>query len=281
MRSLLTEATEHLANWRHNCWRLLYGPSRARTELGQTIARTLSDGVTPWGSDPLETVWRSSQLQYLAVLEHVRAAAALLVPPFRTWSVGAEVRVAVEAAAQSCWLMDLAIPDGLTRVGRYYTTRLYASRQLEYTYKKTNPPFPISEYGKTSTDIKSEAANLGLTPRLDKKNEIIGYEREVQPKADDVVQAIIGGNGAYSLMSGFSHAEFWSLLAGYKTDMSSPLGLSSDAQEAAAEDYVYLVRTCLQSLFKPLDAAYDMFGGNALLNDLYALQMDVTRLLGP
>lgn len=182
--------------------------------------------------------------------------------------MGAEVRVAAEAAAQSCWLTDLSVPDGLTRVGRYYTLRLHASRQLEYTYSRVKPPFPVTDFGKTSARIESEAASLGLAPRRDKKQKVIGYENQVHPLPGRMVQDIVGGNGACSLLSGFSHAEFWSLLGGYQVDMSSPLGLSARGHEASAEDFLYLVRTSLQALFKPLDHACAMFGGNALANDL-------------
>lgn len=82
MRTLLSEVTEHFARQRYDSWRQAYGRSRARTEATETAGCYRRDGVTSWGAAPLEVVWRASQLQYIAVLEHVRAAAALLVPPF-------------------------------------------------------------------------------------------------------------------------------------------------------------------------------------------------------
>jgi len=207
-----------------------------------------SDGVTPWGEAPMEVVWKGSELLYVAVLEYTRAAARLMVPTFRTWAPSTEARSATEAAAQVLWLFDPKVAEGRTRIGRYYTLRLYAARQLEYTYNKVKPVGPVHEYGKPSPDIEAEAALLGLTPVLDKKNDTVGYEGQKMAKIDELVQEVVGGNSTYSVLSGSAHSEFWSMLGGYQGKPPSPHGVSADEHEADPEGYVFLARTCLQAM---------------------------------
>lgn len=44
-------------------------------------------------------------------------------------------------------LLDPEVPEGRIRVGRHYTLRLYAARQLEYTYGKVQPDGQLDEFG--------------------------------------------------------------------------------------------------------------------------------------
>jgi hypothetical protein len=101
MHKLLIEVAEDIAQRSVDAWRPAFGSSPALREAAAIATLTCSDGVTPWGHTPLEVVWKASELRYIAVLEHARAAAWLLVPPFRTWAPGAEVRAAVEASLAS------------------------------------------------------------------------------------------------------------------------------------------------------------------------------------
>jgi hypothetical protein len=149
MHNLLTEVTDDIAQRSVDAWRPAFGTSRARQEAEAIAAFKCSDGVTPWGQEPMEVVWRASELLYVAVLEHARATAQLLVPPFRTWAPSAEVRVAVEAAAQAARLFDPKVSDGRTRVGIYYTLRLHAARRWQYTFTRVNPGGQLHEYGMT------------------------------------------------------------------------------------------------------------------------------------
>jgi hypothetical protein len=143
MHKLLIEVAEDIAQRSVGAWRPAFGSSPARREVATIAALTRSDGVTPWGQAPMEVVWKASELLYMAVLEHARAAAWLLVPPFRTWTPSAEVRAAVEAAAQVAWLLDPTVSDGRTRIGRYYILRLHMARQLEYTYNKGSSLYQV------------------------------------------------------------------------------------------------------------------------------------------
>ena len=161
MHALLTEVTEDFARRSVEAWRPAFGSSPGRREAEATAILMRSDGVTPWGQAPMEVVWKASELMYAATLEYTRAAARLMVPPFRTWAPNTEVRSAVEAAAQASWLVDPQVPDGQTRIGRYYAMRLYAARRLEYTYKKVNPIGQLHEYGMPPGDVEAEAALLG------------------------------------------------------------------------------------------------------------------------
>jgi hypothetical protein len=165
-------------------------------------------------------------------------------------------------------------------VGRYYTLRLHASRQLEHTYNEVNPDDPISNYGKPPADVEAEAAVLGLAPVLNRRQQVIGYESQIMPKVIDLVREIVGDNGMYSILSGSSHAEFWSLLGGYQGQAPSPLGLSTQAHAGESESFLPIVRACLQALFKPLDHAWQLFGRNVLANDLTRLHKRAVDLIG-
>src|SRR4051794_32461764 len=99
MHELLTEVTADIAQRSVGAWRPAFGSSPGQQEATATAALIRSDGVTPWGTTPIEVVWKAGELLYMAVLERARAATRLLVPPFRTWAPSAEVRAAVEAAA--------------------------------------------------------------------------------------------------------------------------------------------------------------------------------------
>ena len=238
-----------------------------------------SDKVTPWGRAPIEVVWKAGELLYVAVLEYVRATAALLVPPFRTWAPTTVARSAVEASAQALWLLDPKIP-GRIRVGRYSTMRLYAARQLEYTHGKVSPGDPLHIYGTPPANVAAEAGALGLKPVTNKNSNAIGYEGEKPKSINTLVQAVVGGNGAYSLLSGSAHSEFWSLLGGYQNQGPSPFGVSVEQQEAEVASFVPLVRACLQALLKPIDHACELFDRRALANDLQRVFTKIVALMG-
>lgn len=280
LHALLSEVTDDLAARSADAWRPTFRLSQGRREAESTATLKRSDGVTAWGQAPIQVVWKASELIYVAVLEYARAAAAIMVPPFRTWAPSTEVRAAVEAAAQISWLFDLKVPDGRTRVARYYTMRIYAARQLEYTYCKVQPKEPLHNYGMPLADVEAEAASLGLAAVLNKKNEVIGYEHQRVQKIDDLVQDIIGGNGAYSVLSGSAHSEFWSLLGGYQGQAPSPLGTSADEHESDPESFIPLVRACLQALFKPIDNACEMFDRPTLAIDLNRMYKNAVAVTG-
>lgn len=280
MHDLLAEVTDDLAKRSITAWGPAFGTSPAVKEAEDTAAILRSDGATAWGTAPMEVVWKAAQLLYVAVLEYARAAAMLMVPPFRTWAPVTEVRSAVEAAGQASWLLDPKVPEGRTRVGRYYTLRLYAARQLEYTYGRIQPEEQLHEFGMPPSGVEAEAGSLGLVPVVNKKNDCIGYEDQQMAKIDGLAQEIVGGNGAYSLFSGAAHSEFWSLLGGYQGGMPSPLGISGAEHEADPGSYVPVVRACLQALFKPIDYAAEMFDRPALARDVSRMYRDVVGLLG-
>jgi hypothetical protein len=280
MQALLAELTEDFARRSAEAWRPAFGSSRGRREADSVSGLMRSDGVTPWGTAPMEVVWKASELLYVATLEYTRATARLMVPPFRTWAPTTEARSAVEAAAQALWLFDLQVPDGRTRIGRYTAIRLYAARQLEYTYNKVQPAGQLQEFGTPPADIEAQAALLGLTPVLNKKNVIIGYERQQAQKIDDLVQEVVGGNSTYSVLSGTAHSEFWSLLGGYQGKPPAPMGISDDEHEADPESFAPLVRACIQALFKPIDNACEMFDRGTLAKDLERLYKRAVEVMG-
>jgi hypothetical protein len=280
LRALLTEVTADLAQRSADAWHPAYGSSQARAEADEVTGRLRSDGTTPWGSAPVEVIWKAGELLSAAVLEYARAAAALMVPPFRVWAPGAEARAAVEAAAQLTWLLDPSVSGALTRVGRYYALRLYSARRLELTYSRVGPADPLGLYGKSVDDIQSEAASLGLSRVLNRKSEAIGYEGQKFPGLDQISNEITGANGAYSVLSGSSHSELWALLSGYQDRPASPFGLSAEEHAADAESLVPVVRVCLQALFKSLDCASRVFGRGALVADLQRLHEETVAALG-
>ena len=157
--------------------------------------------------------------------------------------------------------------------------RLFAARRLEYTYNKVKPTGQLHEFGTPPADIEAQAAQLGLTPVLNKNNDVIGYEGERAQKIDDLVQNVVGGNNAYSVLSGATHSEFWSLLGGYQGRPPSPIGLSEDEHEADPESFVPLVRACIQALFKPIDNACEMFDRGALAKDLDRLNKRAVEVM--
>lgn len=186
----------------------------------------------------------------------------------------------MEAAAHVLWLFDPQVPDGRTRIGRYYTMRLAAARQLEYTYNKVKPDGQLQEFGMPPADVEAEAALLSLVPVLNRKSDTIGYEGQQAQKIDDLVQEVVGGNSAYSVLSGSAHSEFWSLLGGYQGMPPSPFGVSDDEHEADPESFVPLVGACLQALFKPIDQARVMFDRGALAGDLDRVQRRAVAVMG-
>ena len=158
--------------------------------------------------------------------------------------------------------------------------RLYAARRLEYTYNKVNPIGQLHEYGMPPADVEAEAALLGLTPVLNKNNDAIGYEGQQAQKIEDLVQEIVGGNSAYSVLSGSAHSEFWFLLGGYQGKPPSPVGVSAAEHEADPESFVPLVRACLQALFMPIDYACEMFDRGALAKDLDRVYRRAVAVMG-
>jgi hypothetical protein len=83
MRELLTEVTDDISRRSVEAWRPAFGTSRARKEAETIAAFKCSDGVTPWSQAPMQVVWKASELLYIAVLEHARAAARLLTSATR------------------------------------------------------------------------------------------------------------------------------------------------------------------------------------------------------
>lgn len=280
-RELLSEVTSTLGHRCTDIWRPAYGPCTARRERDEVGSRLRSDGVTPWGPAQMEVVWKAAELLSTAVFEYARAAAVLMVVPFRTWAPGLEVRAAVEAASQLAWLLDPTLPDGLTRVGRYYTLRHHDAGQLEYTYNQVKPDGPLSDYGKSRAEVEAEAAILGLTPVVNKNSDIIGYQGQKPPKLHELVQEIVGDNGSYSLLSGTAHSELWALLGDYQHHSPRSEGLMAEEHSDQAEAFIPLTRACLQALFKPLDLVWMLFDRQLLRHDLASLYKKVSDLLGP
>ena len=280
MQALLAQVTEDFAQRSVDAWRPAFGLSPGQREADDAAVLLRNDGVTPWGSAPLEVVWKACELLYAATLEYTRATAGLMAPPFRTWAPATEARSAVEAAAQAFWLFDLQVKTGRKRVGRYTAMRLYAAHRLEYTYDEVKPTGRLEEFGTPPADIEAQAALLGLTPILNKNNEVIGYEDEQAKKIDKLVQDLVGGNNAYSVLSGAAHSEFWSLLGGYQGRPPTPAGLSPDEHESDPESFVPLVRACLQALFKPIDLACEMFDRGALAKDLDRIYKRAVGVMG-
>jgi hypothetical protein len=280
MHDLLAEVTDDLAKRSITAWGPAFGTSPALKEAEDIAAILRSDGVTAWGTAPMEVVWKAAQLLYVAVLEYARAAAMLMVPPFRTWAPVTEVRSAVEAAGQASWLLDPKVPEGRTRVGRYYTLRLYAARQLEYTYGKIQPEGQLHEFGMPPSGVEAEAGSLGLVPVVNKKNDCIGYEGQQMAKIDGLAQEIVGGNGAYQPVLGSGSLGVLVTARRVPGRDASPLGVSRAEHEADPGSYVPVVRACLQALFKPIDYAAEMFDRPALARDVSRMYRDAVGLLG-
>jgi hypothetical protein len=177
-------------------------------------------------------------------------------------------------------LFDLQVRDGRKRVGRYAAMRLHAAHQLKYTYDKVKPAGQLQEFGTPPADIETQAALLVLTPVLNRNNDVIGYESEQAKKIDALVQDLVGGNNAYSVLSGAAHSEFWSLLGGYQGKPPTSASLSPDEHEADPESFVPLVRACLQALFKPIDRACEMFDRGALAKDLERIYQRAVEVMG-
>ena len=94
------------------------------------------------------------------------------------------------------------------------------------------------------------------------------------------MQEIVGGNSAYSVLSGSAHSEFWFLLGGYQGKPPSPVGVSADEHEADPESFIPLVRACLQALFMPIDYACEMFDRGALAKDLDRVYRRAVAVMG-
>lgn len=159
IRALLREILDDLADRSPEVWGATFDSPAAR-EITSMETEPRADG-TPWGSAPLESVWKTAELLYAAALEFARATQALLVPPFRAWAPAVQARAALEAAAQAWWLLDPSIV-GRGRIGRLFLLRYADSKDLEDAHRYVGAAGPITAYGKPRRRLESEADLLQL-----------------------------------------------------------------------------------------------------------------------
>jgi hypothetical protein len=165
-------------------------------------------------SDPLTDDW--VVLHSLALAEHVRQAQGeadfvVLVPGYGVAVI--EVKSHTKLAR---------LPDGRWRLGSLPPTGRGPFQQADEQMHS------IRRY------LRSRGADLRTVLQAQ--------------KIEDLVQEIVGGNSAYSVLSGSAHSEFWFLLGGYQGKPPSPAGVSADEHEADPESFIPLVRACLQAL---------------------------------
>jgi hypothetical protein len=278
LQRLLLEVTDDLACRSQDIWRPTFD-SVGDKEADLAAAELRSDGTTLWGPGPSQVVWATSELLYVAVLEHARAVVPLLSPPFRVWASCVQTRATLEAATQIYWLLDPAVTDGRMRVGRLYTLRLASSKELKKAHAKVQPPGPITDYGKPPADIEAEASVLGLTPVPTNNGAVIGYEGQRALGYAARVEDMLGEGATYSVLSGAAHAEIWSLLSGSQGKLPSPFGLSDAEHAAEVEDLAPNVMQCLRALIDPLDRVCQLFDRRAVARHLHKLTKRIHGVL--
>jgi len=257
--------------------------SEGEDEVKATSQLSRTDG-SPWGENPLSTVFPVSAMLIDTVIQNVDAFHVLLESrPRSTLALDAQARAALEAAAQAWWLLKPRI-GGRARVARLYVLRRSSASRFEQTAQKMGLP-PASGYGALVQNLDDYyQGELGLVPMLSRKDNWIGCENQKALDYTTLVKEFmeqIGqdpASGPYAYYCGASHAELWRIQHSYD-EVQRPDGQVVWIPSAPVATVNAAVSVCADALTYPVARALALLGRGASCTELHYLRQPLRSAL--
>jgi len=257
--------------------------SEGEDEIKATSRLSRTDG-SPWGENPLSTVFPVSAMLIDTVIQNVDAFHVLLESrSTSTLALDAQARAALEAAAQAWWLLEPRV-GGRTRVARLYVLRRSSASRLQQTAQKMGLP-TASGYGTLIQDLDDYyQGELGLVPMLSQNGNWTGCENQKPLDYTKRVKAFmeqIGqdpASGPYAYYCGASHAELWRIQYSYD-EVQRPDGQVVWVPSAPVATVNAAVSVCVDALTYPVARALALLGRGASCAELHHLRQPLRSAL--
>ena len=189
--------------------------------------------------------------------DHAFALTRLLVEPVTAVAPWTCARGGLEAAALSCWLLEVSVSPR-KRVGRSYAYRYDGLREQEKLARASGDQTSLERVVKRIDEVEQQAVELGYQPIVNKHGERVGIA-EIMPSKTACIEIAVGQETFYRILSAMAHSQLSALIQlGFLAfDPTIPTlrrkGMNADAAAV-------LLLTAADSLTKPLWARAQLFG---------------------
>jgi hypothetical protein len=257
--------------------------SDAEDEVKKTSRLLRTDG-SPWNESPLSTAFPVAGMLIDTVIQNADAIHVLLESrATSTLALDAQVRAALEAAAQAWWLLEPGI-GGRSRVARLYVLRRSSASRLEQTAQKMDLA-SAAGYGAEVQQLDALYQDqLGLAPTLSSKGNWVGCEKQMAFDYTTRVKAFmeqIGQDpaaGPYAYYCGASHAELWRIQYSYD-EVQTPGGQTIFVPRAPLVTVNAAVSVCVDAVTYPVARAFALLGRGASSTALHHLVRPIRTAL--
>jgi hypothetical protein len=145
----------------------------------------------------------------LLVADQLAALVRELSPPILSLSPWTTLRMILEAAALSAWLLDPSV-DAMTRVRRSFAHRFKGLVEQKGAAKSMSPA-DLIEAERQLDALVASADALGFPPLLDKNSKRNGAGVRM-PNSTDLVTDVFDAGILYKILSAFVHGHSWACL---------------------------------------------------------------------
>jgi hypothetical protein len=156
-------------------------------------------------AEQLSVAYSQGQLLIESAADHALAVTRLLVQPVQTLAPWSCLRVSLESAAFSCWLLSEKI-DAKERIARSLAYRYEGVSQQLKLARACGETRLVGEILARMDKIADDARTGGYSARIDKKGRRIGVAT-VLPSATQCVTDVLGEGNTYRISSGVVHAD--------------------------------------------------------------------------
>jgi len=203
-----------------------------KSEAATECANTEHGAAGLWGDRPVRTVYAGAAIYLDTILRCLCALGDALSPETTPYVLEAMARAAMEAGSVLWWLLEPGI-GARRRVIRFWLIRASGARHLDTATKRVDPKAAPGIYGETPDAVCDAMAELKLTlsetetRRKDKKTgkEWINWswscETDKFPGYTERAlkfEAAVEMSAAYAIYSAAAHAEWHSVIAGWRDE---------------------------------------------------------------
>jgi len=183
-----------------------------QSEAARELANQEHGQDSPWGPDPVLSVYTGAALYLELVMQSMRALAASLTPESTHYIPNCLVRAGMEAGSQALWLLEQGI-GARARVARFMLVRASGARNRAEQLAKTDPGW-ADKYGDVQKREAAFAASLGLRCEYVPKGKYRGdwwcegQKLSGYTERNRALEAQMLSPAAYAIYSGAIHAEW-------------------------------------------------------------------------
>lgn len=173
----------------------------------------------PWTANDIRAAYSVGSIALMTATQTLFSLSHLIRVDQQIAAYGFEVmsRSVIEASARAWWLYEPEI-GVRARVARAKAVELFSVDEGLKFQKKLKEP-PVDHFGPVREVVLRDAETLGLTPYLNKNEELVGFEGQRRPNStpiiEDLLVAVLGDRDAarvvYPLYSAIDHATIYAM----------------------------------------------------------------------